>query len=120
MPATDRRAAFPSRLSSIRARPLNAVGPGRAGAAGRRVVERTNCTVLRVGDTVAHLQFPAWIAAITVPVMTSELVCATGLSRAQLLGARLSALAWLGARMDCEVGPHGWQVVGADGDVEAA
>ena len=77
--------------------------------------QRTRAHVVRVGTETSHLSIPAWChGQITVPVLTFNLMAATGLRLEDLPGAELVISANLAAVTDTDVDPHAFQVAPAD------
>lgn len=71
----------------------------------------TRARVVRVGVETTHLSIPAWCnGQITVPVLTLNLMAATGLAFEDLSGADLIITANLAAVTDTDVDPHAFKV----------
>lgn len=66
--------------------------------------------VVRVGPHTTHISVPTYAAGqILVPVATFDLMSATGMTRAQLTGADLTATANVDATTDTDLHLHDWQ-----------
>jgi hypothetical protein len=77
--------------------------------------QRTRVRVVRAGPTTAHLSIDAWASGqIAISVPTCDLMEATGLTRRELAGARLTVTANLAATVDTDVDPHDGQLLGRD------
>jgi hypothetical protein len=77
--------------------------------------QRTRARVVRAGNDTAHLSIAAWChGQITVPVLTQNVMAATGLDRRDLPGADLIVTANLAAVTDAEVDAHAFQIAMAD------
>jgi hypothetical protein len=73
--------------------------------------QRTPAHVVRAGVETTHLSIPAWCQGqITVPVLTLNLMAATGLAHGDLPGAELVVTANLAAVTDTDVDAHAFEV----------
>jgi hypothetical protein len=83
--------------------------------------QRTRARIVRAGNDTTHLSIPAWChGQITVPVLTLNLMAATGLACHELPGTELIITANLAAVTDTEVDPHAFQVAHASARRSAA
>ncbi|GGP84554.1 hypothetical protein ACWDY7_33160 [Streptomyces calvus] len=72
--------------------------------------QRIRVRVVRVGPHTTHVSVPTYAAGqILVPVATFDLMSATGMTRAQLTGANLTATANVIATADTDLYLHDWQ-----------
>jgi hypothetical protein len=78
----------------------------------RKDYQRTRARVIRAGVETTHLAIPDWFGGqITVPVLTLNLMDATGLERDELLGTQLVLTANLAAVTDTDVDAHAFEVL---------
>lgn len=83
--------------------------------------QNTRARVVRAGPDTTHLSIPAWChGQITVPVLTQNVMAATGLDRRDLRGAELIVTANLAALTDTEVDAHAFQIAMTDDAWRAA
>ncbi|MEU3174748.1 hypothetical protein [Streptomyces sp. NPDC007000] len=72
--------------------------------------QRIRVRVVRVGPHTTHVSVPVYAdGQILVPVQTFDLMSATGMTRAQLTGAALTASANADATTDTDLHLHDWQ-----------
>ena len=78
--------------------------------------QRTRARVVRAGTDTTLLSIPVWCHGhILVPVLTLNLMAATGLALHELPGTDLVITANVAAVSDTEVDPHAFEVAHADG-----
>ncbi|MFJ9675370.1 hypothetical protein ACIRP5_31830 [Streptomyces sp. NPDC101221] len=72
--------------------------------------QRIRVRIVRVGPDTTHVSVPTYAdGQILVPVATFDVMSATGMTRAQLTGADLTATANATATSDADVHLHNWQ-----------